>query len=189
MDAERIRIGAWYPCYKQPKAVLEALRSFRKHYPASTIVMTCAGGDDLSALARSFNCHYFHFEDNLGEGKSIYPKTMENFLEFFRRLFYAFQFIQEDYVLLLEDDVKVLHPVDTKELVFTISGGSTFAASWKNERVIDFLTREAHTPLNKNKLPHPRYTYFSGCGGTIWNRKFFMEIGAARWLTKLSECL
>ena len=160
-------IGAFYPCYKRPKAVIQALSSFREHYPDSVVYMVCDGGYDYSQLAEHFHCVYSH-ETQLGDGKTTILSDTTKVVAYLQRLYSAAVAIKEDYILLLEDDVSVMKPVDDA-LPYSINGTYWKAILWPKE--IAFLKKRGGTHV---PCWAPLY-FFGAWGGCILNRAFVLK--------------
>jgi hypothetical protein len=158
-------IGAFYQCYKQPKAFLDVLGHFRAVYPDATIVAISDGGFDYAEAARHFNCDYHHGEHGVPGAGTIF-NDKNALIQWFTRLLETAQRIKEDYILLLEDDVQVLKPVSG--LSFDLNGVN------KREKLGRKLTDFLKT---KNpSIPFGTVNYFyGGCGGTIIKKEFLLQ--------------
>jgi len=158
-------IGAFYSCYKRPKAVESALSSFRSFYPNSTIYMVSDGGDDLSMLAQKYNAK-FTMEQHAGNGTSTVFSDSEKMLVWFRRLYKAAEAIQEDYIVILEDDVLTLGRV-REQLKFIVNG---INPNVKIGRRLTLFLKLCGARIQILGFNQP----FGGFGGCIFDRRFIL---------------
>lgn len=160
-------IGAFYQCYRQPKALFGAISSFRKYYPASDIYMICDGGDDHSAVAKRFGCTYIHETAHLGNETSTVFETPDKMIVYLKRLREAAGHIKEDYVLLMEDDVLTMGTV-SERLRYTVNG--------VNKGVHFGMKMTAFLKGRTRSIPFWTLRYFWGAfGGCLIDRKFIVE--------------
>ena len=160
-------IGAYYQCYKRRPALRFVLESYRAIYPGSSIVLVADGGLDFTSEATEFNCHYF-YEDKLDVAGNLVFNNVESTATYVRRLAKYIHSIDEEFFILLEDDVLVLKEVSIKDLKFDINGCN------KNE----FLSPGAAMMLrryNAKLLDWPQ-VYYGACGGCVLRTSFFKEI-------------
>ena len=164
-----IMIGAYYPCFRQPKAVSEILAAFRKHYPESTVVMVCDGGDhELENIANQYNAIFKYEQENLGysgigglcERHSLY-RWIERFLVHSAH-------IKDEWFMLLEDDVFTVRRVNPGILQHDMHGISSLIY------LSDFLSTYLKQ-INPN-LPDVELLPFSGFGGTIFKTSFIKSL-------------
>ena len=162
------KIGAFYQCYKQKKACEFALKSFRKTYPTSDLLMFNDGGDPtIEELAKQYNAVY-SYEHRLSSytqatffGSII---TIMTWLNRFRKAVYE---VKEDYILLMEDDVKVIKKTDAATLQYDINGCNYNA---KFEPSLQTYIKDCQPKYKDNDL------FYGGCGGCIFKRSFFYNI-------------
>ena len=164
MKSENPSIGAFYQCHKRPKSVIATLESFRKFYPDSDVYLVCDGGFDYENLAQHFNCQY-EYCSRVGNGQATMFATKQDILNWLGRLLKAAQSIKEDYILILEDDVRVLNKI--QELTFDLNGINP------HERIGINMT-EFLKGRNSTMLPLENY-YYGGCGGSLINKKFLLD--------------
>ncbi len=160
-------IGAFYQCYKRPKAVISVISSFRKYYPDSDMYVVGDGGDDFSKLAEHFNVRYKNESFNTGNGVSNVFENPDRLISWLHRLVDAAKYIKEDYILLLEDDVLVMDVV-RQQLPFTINGNNPAMQLGRNET--KFLKKR-----NKSIPFWTRNYYWGGFGGCIVKKSFILE--------------
>lgn len=116
-------IGAFYQCYKQPKALINTLKHFRKNYPDSTVFLVSNNGDDVETVSKYFNCHYEHSTESTSDF-SVYCKDEDAVKLYMSRIYRAAQIITEEYILLLADDVHVFKPITN--LNYDLNGGEGY---------------------------------------------------------------
>ena len=160
-------LGAYYQCHRQPASFLAALRSFRAWYPDASLVVVSDGGEDFSAAAARFGADYRR-EAHAGEtveGALVYT-SLAPIVAYVRRLWSAFDRIAEPYVLVLEDDVRVLAR-HTLPFEHEISGCNT--------RMPCTQFRQAAAARGHDAAR----SFMGGCGGTVLRRAFFQAIPIA----------
>lgn len=171
-----IKIGAHYICYKQKRAATEALKSFRKHYPVAPVRLVSDGGDDFSDLAEQFNCAYEH-ADQIGDGKTTAFQNYDQAKKWLDRLRVTCKMMQDaDWIVLLEDDVRTQDRI-SRMPASPIAGPCTMPYS---KPAVDYI-RMLHPDLSVRG--------WSGCGGTIFNRRVFLECFAAPLDFEIAEKL
>jgi len=99
-------LGAYFQCYKNPYATFHCLLSFRTHYPHATVVLLSDNGYDYTEMAKHFQCIYIH-----GESLPLITTLEEDYIKkshkLIERMEGVFPLIKEDYIMWLEDDVRV----------------------------------------------------------------------------------
>ena len=159
-------IGAFYQCYKRPKAFLEVITSFRKIYPKSKIIIVSDNGNDYSKIARKFDLDYSSNSERSSNGKQLSFNNRDQMIKWLTRLYDSITKISEGYVIILEDDVYVYKPVS--DLYFDLNGINPYEQI--GGKVTKFLkTRNTTIPENTKDF------YFGGCGGAIIKRDFFVN--------------
>ena len=173
-------IGAYFQCYKNPRATYESLKSFRNYYPDSTVVLLSNNGYDYTNMAKYFNCIYIHDTNNLPFAYEIKDNSIhmspynklycnkEQFItnakSFILRFINVFKLFQEEYIILLEDDVHVHNKINSS-FIYDLNG---WCPNSFQKRCIDKLS-EKYTNLDVNKT----YNY-SGHGGSVYNKNSFL---------------
>jgi hypothetical protein len=153
-------IGAFYQCYKNPKAVISAISSFRKFYPESDIFLVSDNGFDYSNLAKKYNCFYKHETKKTGNEKTIMAKDAKTFLVWLNRFKESLYKIKEDYIMMMEDDVLTMGKID--EELFYDMNGICEPKTYLGFRMTQFLkTKNRYLPLFSFRHPYSCY------GGTI----------------------
>jgi SAM-dependent methyltransferase len=162
-DPLDIRIGAHFVCYKNKRATFEALRSFREHYPHAPVRLCNDAGDHFNDLAEHFGCQYAHCTEPAGNGVTTAFDTIPQAMLWFTRLRdTCLSFTDVDWIVILEDDVRTQGPIRFMPPA-PMAGPCTMP-----------FTEAAQFAL---KLRHPQLTIhgYSGCGGTVINRKAFLQ--------------
>ncbi len=159
-------IGAFYQCYKQPKALINTLRHFRNIYPESTLVLVSNNGDDVGNVAKYFNCNYTHSTESTSDF-SVYCKDEAAVKLYVSRIYKAAQIIKEDYILLLADDVHVFKPITN--LNYDLNGGEGY---WRGR-----LKLKLKDLLNfGDKIVYSKYDNLrAGGDGFIMKKDFILK--------------
>jgi len=159
-----MKIAAFYQCYKQRKALRFVLENFRKHYSNEACYLICDGGFDYTEEAREFNCDY-HYDEKVETNQNLTFLSSFACTKFIKRFFEAISRIDADYIILLEDDVILLNPIDLNLLSSHINGCN------KNE----FLHQNIYRKLKSEGItpPSDQGFYYGACGGSILDVKFF----------------
>ncbi len=158
-------VGAYFQCFKQPKSTIATISSFRNAYPDSTVTVISDGGFNYSDMCNLYKCN-FSLEKRLGSAVGVVTSERKNIILWFERLINAAKSISEDYIMILEDDVRVFSPV--KNLVFDLNGINDEVTLGKH--MTAFLkSKNKHIPASAKNY------YFGGCGGTIVRRQFLIN--------------
>jgi len=161
-------LGAIGYFHNQLKATYEVLKNFRNFYPlASLIAINDAGHREIAEIAQLFQATYHPYTKNITTGNN--SDDIEVMIEWITRFFTGIEQIQEDYFILLEDDVLILREVDIAQIK-----GQMFAYNphaLLPEKVTTYLKQfNPAIPANTNRI------WYSGCGGTIMQTQFFKDI-------------
>jgi len=163
-------IGAFFQCYKNPYATYKALESFREYYPDSPIVLLSDNGYNYEKMAEHFKCKYIHSNENVPVW--IEHKSDEQYVSMGRKLVErvceCFKQLNCEYILLLEDDVKVQNPIYP---VMLQQGADIFGYnpnSISTEMIRIFHEKYNTIDTNKN------YNY-SGHGGSFYKKDSCIE--------------
>lgn len=162
-EPKDIKIGAHFLCYKQKRATLEALRSFRQHFPDAPVDLVNDNGADMSDIAEHFDCNYIHCTESAGNGVTTAFDTHHQAMLWFRRFESTCErFTDVDWIVILEDDVRTCGPIRYFPPA-PMAGPCTMPFSSAAQFAI--------------KLRHPGVTIrpYSGCGGTIIHRETFLK--------------
>lgn len=160
------KLAAFYQCYKQRKSLNYVLKKFREVYPAERCFLVCDGGFDYTEESKKYNCNYRHL-GKIETNKNLTFNTRDACKEYINRLFETIKELEEDYVIILEDDVAVFSAIDLDGLNAQINGCN------KNE----FLNANIENFLKMKGIscPSPYGFYYGACGGSILDVKFFKE--------------
>ena len=161
-----VALGAYYQCYKQPKAFISALRSYRRIYPNTSIEIVSDNGTNYEQLAAYFNvANYNTVQSQGGNGKSTLFTDVDKTKLYIRNFLQGAQNIKEDFFVLLEDDVCVQNPLTFSALDDAdIIGCNRPGASFK-PGIISLVKKIMKTP--------PKSFYYGGCGGSIFKTRFW----------------
>lgn len=158
-------IGSFFQCYKNPFATYKALESFREHYPESPIILLSDNGYNYEKMAEHFNCKYIHATENIPVW--INHINDEQYVNMGRKLVEricnAFKQLNCDYILLLEDDVKVQNQIDDRMLQ---EGSDIFGYNPnKISKEMMRIFHEKYPFIDANRDYH-----YSGHGGSFYKR-------------------
>ena len=158
-----LKFAVYFQCFNQRKATFETLKSFRNFYPEVKVHLLSDKGEDFSDIAKCFNCDYTYSEQNI----AYWP--CKDMIGWFKRLYETcLMYPNADWILLLEDDIRVRDHI-SKEPNAHIAG----QAGGNNYNTALFFKKA------KKKIwqmyPNLEINGYSGCGGTIFNRKAFIE--------------
>ena len=176
-------IGAYFQCYKNPRATYETLKSFRTFYPNSTIVLLSDNGYDYTNMAKYFSCIYIHQTENIPyairldtdpidrSNVSYYTTfcTKEDFVQkvnnLIKRITDVFTLFTEDYIIMLEDDICV-NNIITHTFKYDLNG---YCPNTFQKRCIDKLSEKY------NILDNTKTYVFSGHGGSVYNKNSLLK--------------
>ena len=101
--------------YKTPRAVFEALKSFRTFYRTEPITVLSDNGDDFTKIAAAFDARYIHAPERLVVGpedvRTSAQSTLEGIQEGFQRLYRHCASVDTDWVIWLEADVRTIRRI------------------------------------------------------------------------------
>lgn len=163
-------IGGFFQCYKNPLATYKTLESFRKHYPTSPIVLLSDNGYNYENMATHFNCIYIHSNESITfwinyENDEQYFNQTKKLIQ---RIIDAFKLLNCEYVLFLEDDVKV-HNAIPNEL---LNKKRELYGNNPNTICKEMMDIFQQTyPFIESRLYH-----YSGHGGSFYKRDSCIEI-------------
>jgi hypothetical protein len=157
-------LGAYYQCHKNAASFIRTIKSFKKFYPESDIVITNDGGYDYQYFCNNNNITYSYISKTTEiNQQALIFTSFEPCLLFLKNLFDSFKNIKETHILLLEDDVRVLK-MHTTPFLSTINGCN------KNETL---------HPVLINILKEKGYNgpfFYGACGGCVIDKQFFQNI-------------
>jgi len=108
-------ISVFMPVYRTPRAVFEALKSFRTFYPAEPITVLSDNGDDFTKICAAFDARYIHADKRLVVGpedvRTSAQSTMEGIKEGLARLYRHCVSTDTDWVIWFEADVRTIRRV------------------------------------------------------------------------------
>ena len=163
--------GAHFQCYKNPYATYKVLESFRRVYPDSTVVLISDNGYDYTPMAKYFSCIYIHTTSHiayiLNEAKGNFNQELleSNTIQFIERFKMVAELCPEDYIMWLEDDVKINKKI-TDTFRYDLNGYCP------NKVPAHFLSRMMDDFSILNTITDYR---FSGHGGSIFKKSKLLE--------------
>ena len=161
-------LDAYFFCHKRPYSTYSTLKSFRQHYPTSTIFLISDNGHDYTEMAKLFNCFYIHCTESINAIVPVYRHcTIHTMLTKFTNLIelyiYFLSSSKSKFILKLEDDIYIQKPIDTTLINEPMYGSNLFT-----------LPNEYFSLLFQN----PSYTkqhLLCGHGGTIFHRETMLD--------------
>lgn len=155
--------SVYYQVYNNKRATFAALKSFRQIYPDVPILLVCDGGADHTAIAKYFNCEYYHDPVNIG----YWP--CKDMYRWFQRIARAGDLFKTEWILILEDDIRTRDRISKyPHAHLSGQGGSS------GTRIIKQLSPSARAFI-RDKYPETENFGISGCGGSILHRASFMK--------------
>ena len=113
-----MKLGFFFSCYKENRAVENSLSELRKHYPDNPIYLVSDGGSDFNYLKDSYNNLFVSLEEDTMS--STFNITDQNWREevhqnairqatyaVLNRLERAIEYCQTDYILMMDPDALV----------------------------------------------------------------------------------
>lgn len=174
-------IAAYYQCYKDPHATIQSILRYRRIYPENTLYLLSDNGYDYSELAKKCNCIYEHSTIVHGGYPSL--TRVDDVELFIKRFKKALDHIEEEWVMLLEDDVVVLNSYDMTLLKNHMNGinigapqdiSGSFIQLYKHKQYGNRLRSKILNDFIRVFNPaHLDDTYYSGWGGTVLHVPFF----------------
>lgn len=160
------KLAAFYQCYKQRKSLNYVLQKFRESYPTEKCFLVCDGGLDYLEESKKYNCEY-KFLDKTETNKNLTFNSPAACKEYISRFFSSIKELDEDYIIILEDDVVIFSRINLEKLSAKINGCN------KNE----FLNKNVESILMNNgiNLPSQKGFYYGACGGSILDVQFFKK--------------
>jgi glycosyl transferase family 11 len=169
-----VNIGAYYQCYKEPHAFLNACQSFRRVYPTSTLVIVSDNGDDFSHAAKYFNAaSYKTNKKRGGNGATTHITALDQIIVFITNFLQGAKQISEDYFILMEDDVSIGRSIQ-------------MAAGFKDD-IIGNNSILADFPVVLQKYVNKQVRYYGGCGGSLFKRSFWANLDMKKVEVQLRE--
>jgi hypothetical protein len=170
----KMKIGAFFQCYKNPFATFKCLESFRKHNKKEPVLLLSNNGHDYSEMAKFFNCHYIHKNNSVKfshgvrgdhhyereEGDELWKESIPEYIDsLIERILIPFKMLQTEYIIFLEDDVSVRSNIEEKTFRHTINGFCP------NVIRAEFLSKFKNTNIEIQDY------HYSGHGGSVYHRE------------------
>lgn len=150
--------GSYLQVFKDDGNMIECVKSMNTHMPECKIVVVSDGGDDFSKHTKNMNFIYRHDTYNIGSGASGFTKN--NMLIWLERMKIAFETCESDYMIYLEDDVRITAQFQVSDELVIAGVMTTPIPSVYNEMV--------------SQTKFPGYLYGT-CGGSIYRTETFLK--------------
>ncbi len=161
--------GAFYQCYRQPRAFIESCTLYREVYPTGTLVIVNDAGDNFLQASKYFNADsYITNSFQSGNGKTTCLNDLEKIKLFVFNFIRAAKMMKEEFFMLLEDDVSVLRPISAKIGGYDIVGNNNNTARF-NEGTMKLLK-------SKGALTTKSQNMYMGCGGSLFRSAFWSSL-------------
>lgn len=157
---EDLTLSAYMQVYGNKRAVLESLKSFRAHYPASKISLVSDGGEDFAAFAPAFALDYEYSPVNvLPHTRLFNPDAARLYL---KRIYRHCLRTKSTWVLILEEDVFTYRRVRQYPQVHSAGPRANPFSSEFNEY------------LNTRRNTRGVSYYYNLCGGGVFHRETYI---------------
>lgn len=153
-----MKYGAYLQVYKDDGNMVETVRSMNNNMPDCEIVVVSDGGDNFEKYKKNHTFQYIHDDYNIGSGASGFSK--ENMKVWLRRMRNAFEITKSDFMIYLEDDVR-------------INSQFTIPEEWTIAGVCSTPTPQIYNDIISNSK-YPGYLYGT-CGGAIYKTETFLN--------------
>ncbi len=161
-----VEFGVYYQVYNNKRATRFVLDNFRKHFPDNPVVLISDGGLDFSIIAQQYDCTYHMRENIFGNEENDYDRhsyDSHRTIEWWKRQKLVCQETQQDYVMIMEDDVLV-------------------RGSFNIDPPFDLRGIRLANPLTPGMIKEIKELTgndagpYGMCGGTIYNAKTLLSI-------------
>lgn len=153
---------------------------------APLLIFNDGGLLDLSVVAKEFNAtQYFYLDKSSSKLKGLHFGTPTRALQFVRRVVSVAEISGADWVILLEDDVRVWRRISVDQLQFVLNGDNIHESLERQGGLVPSIDRLRGCPV--------RDTHYGGAGGAILSGEYLRSLGACGsdvvlgWLTSLYE--
>lgn len=163
-----IEIGGYYQCFKQPYAFVNVLQAYREIYPSASLVIVSDAGDDFSKAASYF--HSKSYTTNSKRGGNGFTTNMTDGIklkEFIQNFLLGARKIDQNYFILLEDDVMFSHAVYIDENLLQDITGMNEPSVLLNNKLLERI---------KQFTNFSGPAYVTGCGGSIFRTSFWNKL-------------
>lgn len=172
-EPDLFSMSAFMVVNREPVASFETFQHFRMIYPEAPLhVVQSLGGFNFSRMAAFFNATYEAYPANV---YNIGP--LSTYVQFLVRIFQRFN---ETYVMLLEDDVRVLNK-QIKPLKGILNGECLWSLFGSDCDI--FLL--SYSTLTNFSCEHTQS--YSGHGGSIYNRAAFIDLVSSPLVANVSN--
>ena len=169
-------IGAYFSCSKEFTSSNEVLDAYRRHFPNTTITMiNDTKIDQYIVLSERYHSKYFIEDDFLGFPSEQFK--YEDIVKWIKRFLYYTQFIDDDWILILNDDILVINNINSNDLSFDINCGNSISSFPIS--MLSIITQKS--PEIGDKLS------YGSVAGSIVRTSFFKKL--SRNLNDVDKCL
>lgn len=155
-------IAAFHHVFNNLTATEEAIKSFRKYHPSAPYFLLGDDGVDHYELCKKYNCNLFQFNLHLGYP----PFDKYGIIEWLSRVFLACAKSNTTHIMLMEDDVHIINPIN-------------FEHNWELAGVSSHWNDSLHPVIIEKIVSfsgnYPLQSWYGGGGGSILNTKTFLE--------------
>lgn len=167
-----MKVGFYFNCYKNYNATDNVLKILRKHYPDNPVFLMNDHGDDLSELARKYNCFYYYSPINILGGRIINDKRVMCFSNeecarhYLKVILKAIKYCKTEYLILMEDDVLINGQITHYP---KHAGGDKIGNYFRS------LLKNNDDSILYREYPKIEMNYWNLAGGSILNSKTMKE--------------
>lgn len=137
-------------------ASVEVIKSIRRFYPHSSIIISSDAGPDYYNIAKEFNCQFVYFPDNLGYPEMPHGYKLDKALDWLKRLYTACVMSKGTHIMIAEDDVSIINKITIEDHWEIIAHDTT---NYVPEFVLDLCYQYSGI--------RPSRPYYGAGGGTI----------------------
>lgn len=171
-------IGAIGYFYNQVERTRGVIGEYRQHFPeGSLVIINDNGSSHIEQIASMHKAIYHYYPENL----STQVKTPKDMIDWVQRILNAVVHIEEEWFILLEDDVTFLKKPSTRHLTGEANGFNVKALL--PHGITQYLIEKGAVNM---PLIGDRCNY-SCCGGVILRTSFFRALASQDWKRELEE--
>ena len=177
LDSELV--DAIHFTHRQPFAAHKAQESFQQSYPKSLILTVIdLGGAETEKFNFSEKVTVIRSEKRLSERKNGFYLSASQLRKFIGYYMQASEMrSHSEWLFVLEDDVKVIKPVDN--LQYDLNGSVCEHFNNNIRKRIIFDTRFRYLKY--------RHNFYGGCGGSFVSKRIIQKFSVEKWVTKLEK--
>jgi hypothetical protein len=107
-------LGFYVPGFFE-NASVEVIKSIRKFYPDSSIIISSDAGPDYYNVAKQYNCQFQYYNQNLGYPEMPHGYKKDKALEWLKRFYIACLQCKETHIMCAEDDIAIINTIPLKD--------------------------------------------------------------------------